>query len=478
MSSNELFLFESELNKHINLETSRRFDIKKLEESQERLKKALTLLAPKKKNQPKKISVIGSNGKGSTSFYLSLFADLKKCLGKVGLYTSPHLSSILERIRIRNCKEGDEIISKEHIKSLGEKQALENLFMLKKELGAISESFTYFEILTLLAFYVFQQEQCGLQIFEAGIGGRWDATKVIEAQIVVLSLIELEHTLILGSDYQSILKEKLGILNQETKFLFCLEQKNVSKNEIEEIARSLSPRIEIFFYKHSSRPFKKENYLHQNAHYAKFILETLDLDASPKELEILPNIPGRLEKSFLNVPFGNHTKQIPCFFDTAHNPPALERVLKDLGTEASLIFFALMRDRELAPCFEIFYKNNIRSILILQGGEWASLDMVAVEIKDKIKELCIETCTVHNNENETLGLPTSISYMTQKEKLREPPKIEKIHLPINQPQKLACIEEIQKKLHSMILEKKHDKILFLGTHRTYTIFESLTSPLA
>ena len=119
-----------------------------------------------------RIGIVGSNAKGSTAFYLAALCDPQR--KKIGLFTSPHLLCIEERIRLRTQAEP-------LAQAVGSQLAWESLEELKKILerwkelpfGVKQESLSYFEMLTLLAAYVFRKEHCFLEIFEAGLGGAW-----------------------------------------------------------------------------------------------------------------------------------------------------------------------------------------------------------------------------------------------------------------------------------------------------------------
>ena len=111
----------------------------------------------------KSVHVCGTNGKGSTS---TLLHQLMKGSGyKVGLFTSPHLIEVRERIRI-----GDELISPEKFAFY--------LQQIKEKSSELNEELSYFEAITLIAFLYFQDEKVDLAIFETGLGGRLDATNI------------------------------------------------------------------------------------------------------------------------------------------------------------------------------------------------------------------------------------------------------------------------------------------------------------
>jgi len=144
----------------------------------------------------KTIHVVGTNGKGSTSYYL---AGILQAHGyKTGLFTSPHLVSLRERIRIDDLPipEAD----------------LERL-LLRVKAAAVEATLepTFFEVLTLVAFLYYAEQGVDVVSMEAGMGGRLDSTAVACGDLVVLTSIGLEHTEVLGPTEEAILVEKLSV---------------------------------------------------------------------------------------------------------------------------------------------------------------------------------------------------------------------------------------------------------------------------
>ncbi len=141
------------------------------------------------------IHVAGSNGKGSTSSILA--SVLKESGEKVGLFTSPHLIDFRERIRTNG-----EMIS--------EKSVVEFCDLIKTSTHEITPSF--FEITLALALQHFLEEKCSICIIETGLGGRLDATNIIQPIISIITNISLEHTQFLGNSISEIAFEKAGII--------------------------------------------------------------------------------------------------------------------------------------------------------------------------------------------------------------------------------------------------------------------------
>ncbi|MFO7848323.1 MAG: folylpolyglutamate synthase/dihydrofolate synthase family protein [Spirochaetia bacterium] len=150
------------------------------------------------------IHVAGSKGKGSTSLYA---AKALEALGeKTGLYSSPHVTDYRERITHAGNFVPDRLIVEGGNRILEKMKSLRGLGMDG------SEDPTTFELLTLLAFMIFEKSECTYGVIETGIGGRLDATNVVEPEATVITPIELEHTDILGVTLREIAGEKAGII--------------------------------------------------------------------------------------------------------------------------------------------------------------------------------------------------------------------------------------------------------------------------
>ncbi|WP_295097832.1 cyanophycin synthetase [uncultured Fibrobacter sp.] len=143
------------------------------------------------------IHVVGTNGKGSTSYYL---AGVLQAHGfKTGLYVSPHLVSLRERIRI-----DDVPIPAEDLGRL--------LLQVKAAAESTAVEPTFFEVLTLVAFLYYAEQGVDVAVLEAGMGGRLDSTAVAGGEIAVVTSIGLEHTEVLGPTESAILREKMGVV--------------------------------------------------------------------------------------------------------------------------------------------------------------------------------------------------------------------------------------------------------------------------
>src|SRR6059058_5384487 len=149
------------------------------------------------------ILIAGTNGKGSTAATL---ASILQASGlRAGLYTSPHLVRINERIRINSAEIPDDKFALIH--DLVERTA-ERLV----EEGELPWHPSFFEMLTAIAFEHFATSKVEIAVLEVGMGGRLDATNVVEPRVSVITDISLDHEKFLGNTIAEIAREKAGII--------------------------------------------------------------------------------------------------------------------------------------------------------------------------------------------------------------------------------------------------------------------------
>ena len=165
------------------------------------------------------IHIAGTKGKGSTSVFIAYILRVNGY--KVGLYTSPHLFDFRERIRILNPisdkrkakSEFEGMISEEDLSALVErlKPDIER-FNARSNYGALS----FFEVFTTLAFLHFKEKGTDFAVLETGLGGKLDATNVVNPLVCAITPISYEHRQMLGSTLTEIASEKAGIIKSHT----------------------------------------------------------------------------------------------------------------------------------------------------------------------------------------------------------------------------------------------------------------------
>src|ERR1700756_4177792 len=149
------------------------------------------------------VLIAGTNGKGSTAATLASILRASGC--KTGLYTSPHLVRINERIRVNGAAIADDDFAGIH--DLVDRTA--ERLVSEAELPWHP---SFFEMLTAIAFEYFAREKIEIAVLEVGMGGRLDATNVVEPRLSVITDISLDHQKFLGDTLTEIAREKAGII--------------------------------------------------------------------------------------------------------------------------------------------------------------------------------------------------------------------------------------------------------------------------
>jgi dihydrofolate synthase / folylpolyglutamate synthase len=168
-------------------------------------------------NDFKSVHVTGTNGKGSVcAFLASVLTDAGL---KVGLYTSPHLVDFRERIKVDGA-----MISEADVVRIGNelRQTMESM---AKEDG--EKQLTFFEFTTGLAFRYFSETKVDIAVVEVGMGGRLDATNLVNPEVVGITRVGLEHTAYLGKTLRDIAREKAGIIKQGVPVVSCERKHDV-----------------------------------------------------------------------------------------------------------------------------------------------------------------------------------------------------------------------------------------------------------
>ena len=290
----------------------------------------------------KSIHVGGTNGKGSTSHMLA--SILQEAGYKVGLYTSPHLKSFTERIRIN----GDEI-PKENVTS----------FIAKHQTFLKEQQLSFFEMTVGLAFDYFANEKVDVAIIEVGLGGRLDSTNIITPEIAVVTNIGLDHVQILGDTLPKIALEKAGIIKPTIPVVVGEKQPEVEHVFLEK-AKALDAKIE--FASDTNYEYATDllgEYQKANVKTAITAIHNLDtFKASEKAIQkgLLhvvqnTNLQGRWQ-------ILREAPKVIC--DTAHNKEGLQTVMQQLQKETYNklhIVLGVVSDKDLDDILPLFPTN-------------------------------------------------------------------------------------------------------------------------
>ncbi len=178
-------------------------------------------------NQLRFVHLAGSNGKGSTAAFAE--SCLRAAGHRVGLYTSPHLVSIRERVQVNR----EPISEAAFAEGMGAVRA-----------ATVGEP-TFFELMTALALWHFAREKVDWVVWETGLGGRLDATNIVRPAVSVITTIALEHTQYLGTRIEDIAREKAGIIKRGVPVVSGVTQPEARAIIAETSARLDAPLHEV-----------------------------------------------------------------------------------------------------------------------------------------------------------------------------------------------------------------------------------------
>ena len=274
-----------------------------------RTKKLLNSCKNPEKNL-KCIQIAGTNGKGSVA---SMLSHTLKGLGlKVGLYTSPHLVNVNERIRIN----GHPIKNKD----------LEDLIKKHRKKIELNEA-SFFEAITLIAFSYFKLNNTDIAILETGLGGRYDSVTACSPELVVFTPISMDHKEILGDTIEKIAIEKSGIIKFQTP-IFSSKQRNTVQDIL--IKKSKDNDCYISFCNYDDDI--KLKYLkgkHQNEN-AQLVYDVLSFLYNNKKNIILKE----LEKTKWPGRYQVIKKNPYIIFDVGHNEDGINVFLNQYEKES------------------------------------------------------------------------------------------------------------------------------------------------
>ena len=332
------------------------------------------------------VHIAGTNGKGSTAAFLREILEAHNL--SVNIYTSPHLINFNERIRINK-----KLISDKNIINILEEIELKN----------DHNPITFFEITTAAAFIAFKRFPADINIFETGLGGRLDATNIIEnKKLTIITKIGFDHEEFLGNNIQKIAKEKAGILRKNIPVIIAKQSRDKARKTLMYNAKELNSKV--IMIEKISRDTKlglTGDFQYDNASTAftaaKFILPSISLTKVKKGLARTSWF-GRIQKLNDGKIF-NLRKNI-TIIDGSHNQDGAIVIEKYLTKEALgkwNLIIGMLNNREVKDFVKIF-KNHINQIYAIEIPEQKN-SLSALDIKNKLDDLGFNTNTSKSLES-------------------------------------------------------------------------------
>ncbi len=303
------------------------------------------------------ILIAGTVGKGSTGYFLEQILLQSKI--SCGFYHSPHIDTIRERIRV-----GGEMLSeKEWAGAVGEIQKIFKAKPFPKKTGAP----TFFEMLTLLAIWIFSKRGLRIGVFEIGMGGRLDATNVLEAPLCVITKIDLDHQAFLGNTIAKIAREKAGIIKR-ARFTVLASQAEAAAKKIRQIAAKQKSRLVIAkpvaFQPALAGEFQKQN-AGNAAAAARILKEQFDFSISENDIRS-----GLAQKKWAGRVETVAWQGRKLIMDAAHNPAGcreLVATIQKMKQKPKALLFSALRDKDSAAMLKVLSVLKL-SVIVSEVG--------------------------------------------------------------------------------------------------------------
>ncbi len=342
------------------------------------------------------VQIAGTNGKGSTA---AMLESILRAAGlRTGLYTSPHLERINERIRI----DGEQISDADFAASFDRVRQIIESAMASSALAAHP---TFFECLTAIAFDAFVQAGVEFAVYEVGMGGRLDATSVVIPEIAVITQIAFDHEAYLGHSLEEIAREKAGIIKPNATVIAAVErfearaviaqrceEQRARLFELDGLWKISELRANDGFYRIRAEWFRDNSIVNLNlalpgkfqvrnaltAAAAAGILAERGFSIAWQAVEQgIANVrwPGRLEKV---------SEHPAIYLDGAHNPAAA-RELRNFWDEnfahrRIILIYGAMRDKAVDEIAGLLFPRAARVILTQPNQSRA----ISVEVLSQI----------------------------------------------------------------------------------------------
>ncbi len=332
----------------------------------EKTRELLSLLG-NPQNSFKSIIVGGTNGKGSTSATL---ASILSAAGyKTGLFTSPHLTYFSERFRLNGEQVSDEKIY----------ATLKTIKPLAEQVGA-----SFYEIVTVLGCQLFADEGADFAVMEVGMGGRFDATNVLEPELSIITGVSLDHTTYLGDTPEKIAFEKAGILRKD-KFALT-GATGGALGVIQERAKEVGSSLLVL-----------DQDIHTTLHQVSWEQTDISVQSSYGEVRVKSPLLGlhqvrnvalavavaqlldiandAIQKGVTQTKWAGRLEKILYkdrlfLLDGAHNPEAAQVVvetLKALDTPPVVLLFGIAKDKDVTHVLETL--EEVASHVILTKAQ-------------------------------------------------------------------------------------------------------------
>lgn len=315
-------------------------------------------------NDLKFIHVAGTNAKGSVSNMINNILISHNY--KVGYFTSPYIEFFNERISINNI-------------NIDDNDLINYVERVKNVIDGINP--IEFEFITAMAFLYFKEQKCDIVVLEVGLGGRFDATNVIDTALVnVITPIDIDHTNILGNTIEEIAFEKAGTIKENSKVIISSEMNKkavevINKKCIETSSRlfTYDDIVENLSYDKDYTRFKYKGVTYELSLKGTYQVSNALLAINAVKLlgEEFPidvcDIKRGLKNSRWKCRFEIFDNEVTTILDGAHNPNGVGAFLKSLNVyypEKNKVFvFSMLDDKDWKKSLDLIIKENPKIII-------------------------------------------------------------------------------------------------------------------
>lgn len=317
-----------------------------------RIKRLLNLLG-NPQTKLKFIHVAGTNGKGSVCKMLSMV--FSEASYKTGIFISPYVIDFRERFQINN-----EMISKNELVEI-----FEEIKPYLQQFDSMGDSITEFELITALAFLWFYKKKCDIVVLETGLGGRLDATNVIDSAVMsVITSISLDHTNILGNTVEEIALEKAGILKNNSQLVLYSQEEKSTQNIITNAAKALNCKVieaKIDDFTVLKEEISGTKFIYKNEEYFLTLCGSHQLKNASVVFKVIENLKDfkinneHIKSAFKKIKFPARfdilSKQPMIIVDGAHNPDSMaklrDNIAKFLNGKKIIGIVAMFKDKDV-----------------------------------------------------------------------------------------------------------------------------------
>ena len=289
------------------------------------------------------IHVGGTNGKGSTCAYLS--SIIQESGYKVGLFTSPHFFDFRERIKVNNKKIEKDFITK----------------FIQENIELIEElNLSFFELSFGMSLYYYFEQKVDYAVIEVGLGGRLDATNIINPLLSVITNISYDHTEILGNTLEKIAYEKAGIIKKNTKIIIGERDKKTQNIFIQKAEENFS---DVIFASDYKTDFENSEIEYQNKNIRTAVQVSKNLnDQNINETSIKRGIMNLDSNTDFYGRWTIINYNPKVIFDSAHNESGfsyLSQQLKKLNYDRLFIILSFVKGKDVKKLITLLPKKSL-----------------------------------------------------------------------------------------------------------------------